>query len=254
MLKRVMDTHLSNFTDNLNIAIIGSTGGIGSNILSLLLQDMKVEKLYSFSRNVHDIENNKLVKVKLDISSQTSINNAIESLESDLKFDIILVTTGILHDEENLQPEKSLRDINKENFERVFEINTIGPALIMRYFLPKLKREEKSIFAAISARVGSISDNTLGGWYAYRASKAALNMLIKNASIEMARRYKEAAVIGLHPGPVDTGLSEPFQGNVPPGKLFTPEYSGKKMLEVINKTTAQQTGKIFAWDGTEIPY
>jgi len=189
-----MDTHLSNFTDNLNIAIIGSTGGIGSNILSLLLQDMKVEKLYSFSRNVHDIENNKLVKVKLDISSQTSINNAIESLESDLKFDIILVTTGILHDEENLQPEKSLRDINKENFERVFEINTIGPALIMRYFLPKLKREEKSIFAAISARVGSISDNTLGGWYAYRASKAALNMLIKNASIEMARRYKEAAV------------------------------------------------------------
>jgi NAD(P)-dependent dehydrogenase (short-subunit alcohol dehydrogenase family) len=105
----------------------------------------------------------------------------------------------------------------------------------------------------LSARVGSISDNRLGVWYAYRASKAALNMILKNAAIEMARRYKKASIIGLHPGTVDTTLSKPFQRQVQEGKLFTPEYSSVCLLKVINDFEPEQSGKVFAWDGKEVP-
>ena len=111
---------------------------------------------------------------------------------------------------------------------------------------------EESIFAALSARVGSISDNQLGGWYSYRASKAALNMIIKNIAIEISRVNKKAIIVGLHPGTVDSNLSKPFQGNVPYGKLFTPEYSTQKLVEVLKSLTSKQSGKCFAWDGKEI--
>ena len=124
--------------------------------------------------------------------------------------------------------------------------------MIAKHFLPKLNRENLSIFAAISARVGSISDNYLGGWYAYRASKSALNMIIKNAAIEIGRRNKNAVIVGLHPGTVDSKLSKPFQGNIPHNKLFTPEYSAKKLLEVISTLKPWQSGKCWAWDGTEV--
>jgi NAD(P)-dependent dehydrogenase (short-subunit alcohol dehydrogenase family) len=135
---------------------------------------------------------------------------------------------------------------------RVFEINTIGPALVAKHFLALLPREGKSIFAALSARVGSISDNNIGGWHSYRASKAALNMVLKNVAIETARKYKDTAVIGLHPGTVDTGLSLPFQRQVEADKLFSPEKSVHYLLNVLNKIDSKDTGKIFAWDGKEI--
>lgn len=135
---------------------------------------------------------------------------------------------------------------------RVMAVNVIGPALVAKHFLPHLPREGKSIFAALSARVGSISDNSIGGWHSYRASKAALNMVLKNVAIETARKYKSAAVIGLHPGTVDTGLSAPFQSNVKDGKLFTSQQSAQYLLSVLNNANAESTGKIFAWDGQEI--
>ena len=124
--------------------------------------------------------------------------------------------------------------------------------MIAKYFLPKLNREKRSIFAALSARVGSISDNQLGGWYSYRASKAALNMVIKNIAIEISRFNKKAIIVGLHPGTVDSNLSKPFQVNVPYGKLFTPEFSTQKLVEVLRSLTSKQSGKCFAWDGQEI--
>ena len=124
--------------------------------------------------------------------------------------------------------------------------------MVAKHFLPKLNKENRSIFAALSARVGSISDNQLGGWYAYRTSKAALNMVIKNAAIEIGRLNKKAIIVGLHPGTVDSNLSMPFQGNVPDGKLFTPEYSVQKLLQVLTNLTSEQSGKCFAWDGTEV--
>ena len=131
-------------------------------------------------------------------------------------------------------------------------INTIGPALVGKSFLPLLDNKNPSVFGFLSARVGSISDNKLGGWHAYRASKASLNMLIKNFAIELARTNKLAKVIGLHPGTVDTRLSKPFQRNVPENKLFTPEFAAISMASVISNLHDNESGSIFAFDGSKI--
>lgn len=127
------------------------------------------------------------------------------------------------------------------------------PALVAKHFLPLLARDRKSVFAALSARVGSISDNQLGGWHAYRASKAALNMLLRTFAIELARRNPRAVCVGLHPGTVDTGLSAPFQANVPEGKLFTPDFAAARLLEVVDRLKPDDSGHVFAWDGQLIP-
>ena len=228
--------------DPQNIVIIGAAGAIGNAFTNLLLQKYPNASLFAFSRNgEHNI----------DYSSEDSIAEAAELAAKEKSLDLVIVANGILH-EETLIPEKSLRDLSAEKFHRVFEVNTITPALIAKYFLPKLNKEKLSVFSALSARVGSISDNQLGGWYAYRASKAALNMIIKNAAIEVGRRNKQAIIVGLHPGTVDSDLSKPFQGNVADGQLFTPEYSAEKLLSVLENLSVEQTGKCFAWDGKEI--
>ena len=123
-----------------------------------------------------------------------------------------------------------------------------------KYFVPLLRRDEKAVFAALSARVGSISDNRLGGWYAYRASKAALNMVLKTTAIEIGRRFKNQIIVGLHPGTVDTPLSKPFQANVPADKLFTPEFSAERLLTVIDGLTAADSGNLFDWAGERIEF
>jgi NAD(P)-dependent dehydrogenase (short-subunit alcohol dehydrogenase family) len=165
--------------------------------------------------------------------------------------DIVLVVNGILHDGD-IMPEKSLRELSAEKLQHIFSVNTIVPTLIAKYTLPQLNNKDRAVFAAMSARVGSISDNLLGGWYAYRVSKAGLNMVIKNAAIEVARRNKEAIIVGLHPGTVESRLSEPFRSNVPKEKLFTPDFAAQKLSEVLQNLTPQSSGKCFAWDGEEI--
>lgn len=228
--------------DPQNIAIFGASGAIGSAFAKLLSEKHPNASLFAFSRNGEH---------SIDYGSEYSIAKADELAAKEKPLDLVIVAGGILHDGE-LIPEKSLRDLSAEKFHRIFEVNTITPALIAKYFLPKLNKEQSSIFAALSARVGSISDNQLGGWYAYRASKAALNMIIKNADIEVGRRNKQAIIVGLHPGTVDSDLSKPFQGNVADDKLFTPEYSAEKLLEVLENLSTGKTGKCFAWDGKEI--
>lgn len=220
---------------NKNIVLIGSTGGIGSSFLEKLSLNNNVR---AFSRNTG-----------FDYNNEDTIAIAAEGLSG---LDAILITTGFLHDEQ-IMPEKSMRDLASEKFEKNFLINCVGPALVMKHFLPKLKRSERVVCAALSARVGSISDNGLGGWTAYRASKAALNMVIKNAAIETGRRNKDAVIVGLHPGTVETDLSAPFRSNVKESKLFKPDYSAGKLLEVIDNLTSADTGKVFAWDGQEVP-
>jgi NAD(P)-dependent dehydrogenase (short-subunit alcohol dehydrogenase family) len=138
--------------------------------------------------------------------------------------------------------------------ETAFRLNTIGPALVAKHFLPLLAKDRKSVFAAISARVGSIEDNHLGGWYAYRASKAALNMVIKTLSIELARRNTNALCVGLHPGTVDTPLSTPFQSGVPEAKLFSAARSARHLLTVLDNLTPENSGCLYAWDGSQIPF
>ena len=228
--------------DPQNIVILGAAGAIGSAFTNLLSQKYPNASLFAFSRNGEH---------SINYSSEDSIAEAAELAAKEKSLDLVIVANGILH-EETLIPEKSLRDLSAEKFHRVFEVNTITPALIAKYFLPKLNKEKLSVFSALSARVGSISDNQLGGWYAYRASKAALNMIIKNAAIEVGRRNKHAIIVGLHPGTVDSDLSKPFQGNVADGQLFTPGYSAEKLLAVLENLSVEQTGKCFAWDGKEI--
>ena len=228
--------------DPQNIAIIGASGAIGSAFTKLVSEKYPNASLFAFSRNGW---------YSIDYTNEDSIAEASGLVAKEKPIDLVLVANGILHDEE-LLPEKSLRDLSAQKFHRIFEVNAITPALIAKYFLPKLNKQKPSIFAVLSARVGSISDNKLGGWYAYRASKAALNMIIKNASIEVSKRNKQAIIIGLHPGTVDSDLSKPFQGNIADENLFTPEYSAEKLLEVIENMSAEKTGKCFAWDGKEI--
>ncbi len=165
----------------------------------------------------------------------------------------MIVASGILHDGDALHPEKTWRALDGAALEQVYRINTVGPALVAKHFLPLLARHRKSVFAALSARVGSTSDNQLGGWHAYRASKGALNMLLRTFAIELARRNPRAACVGLHPGTVDTRLSAPFQANVPEGKLFDADLAAERLLEVIDRLKPADSGSVFAWDAQQIP-
>lgn len=239
------------FSSSLKIVVIGASGGIGAAFVDHLAQSEKVETIFTLSRSECPVHGSKIKSASIDITDEASVRSTADSLPNDL--DIIILATGILHDG-HLTPEKSLNDISMKSFEAIFKINTFGPALVCRYFLPKLAKGRRSVFAALSARVGSISDNHLGGWYAYRSSKASLNMLLKTASIEMARKNDQAIVIGLHPGTVDTGLSKPFQSYVKPEKLFTPEYASEQMLNVIDKVNKEDSGFLFAYDGSRIEF
>lgn len=244
---------LENFENGLNVAVFGSHGGIGEAFVNHLAKEDKVSKIYSFSRSETSFNDDKIIESHIDIEDENSIEGASEKINPEDRLDIIIIATGLLHNEE-MQPEKSLRDLNKDNFLRSYAVNAIGPALIAKHFIPLLNKDRKSVFTAISARVSSISDNYLGGWYSYRASKTALNQIIKTISIEVARRNKQACIFGLHPGTVDTKLSEPFKTNVAEGKLFTPEFSAESLLKVVDERTTKDNGKLFAWNGEEVPY
>jgi NAD(P)-dependent dehydrogenase (short-subunit alcohol dehydrogenase family) len=153
-----------------------------------------------------------------------------------------------------LQPEKSLSSVDAASLQRVFALNAFAPILLARALLPRLPRDAPCMFASLSARVGSIGDNRLGGWYAYRASKAAQNQLLRTLAIEWKRALPRATVLLLHPGTVDTALSRPFQANVPAEKLFTPERAAEQLLDLVTHATPEQSGRFYAWDGSEIPW
>ncbi len=224
-----------------NIAIIGSSGAIGSALTERLKALYPDATLHTFSRSDGSI----------NYQNESSIEAAAKQASAQKPLDMVIVATGMLYNDK-IMPEKSLKEISAEKLKKLFEVNTITPALVAKHFLPHLNRESNSYFVALSARVGSISDNQLGGWYSYRASKAALNMMIKNAAIEVKRRNKKAVIAGLHPGTVDSNLSKPFQGSVPEGKLFTPEYSAEKLVNVLKTLTVEDSGKCFDWNGLEI--
>ena len=237
---------------HLHIAVIGASGAIGSAFVKQLAEAERGNTLYAFARSPLNFNIPNVQCGHIDYGDEASIAAAAKLASEQGKLDAVLVTTGFLH-AAGVMPEKALRDLNTDKLQNSFLLNTIGPALVAKHFLPTLARDKRAIFAALSARVGSISDNRLGGWYAYRAAKAALNMFIKTASIEIARTRKQAIVVSLHPGTVASKLSEPFQQRVPEGKLFTPEYSASQLLRVLEGLSPADSGKAFAWDGKEIP-
>jgi NAD(P)-dependent dehydrogenase (short-subunit alcohol dehydrogenase family) len=185
----------------------------------------------------------------VDPTDEASIARAAATID---ELDLAIVTTGMLHDEHQ-RPERALKELDPAALTRSFAINTIAPAIIAKHLIPKMPRDRRAVFAVLGARVGSIGDNRTGGWHGYRASKAALVMLMKTVAIETARTRPNAIIVTLHPGTVDTGMSKPFQGNVAPEKLFTPALAAEQLLKVIDGLTPADSGGHFAWDGSRIP-
>lgn len=230
---------LSSFPSDFRALVFGARGGIGAAFVAALQTRCQVTGL---------------TRADIDICDEAALAALAERLKADAPYHLIINATGLLHDEAaDIQPEKALKQINAKAMAHVLAVNAIAPALIAKYFLPLMARDEKAVMAHLSARVGSISDNRMGGWTSYRAAKAAQNMVVKNAAIETARRDKQKIIIGLHPGTVDSPLSAPFQGNVAEDKLFSPAQSAAYLLAVIDGLQADDSGKVFAWDGQAVP-
>ena len=189
----------------------------------------------------------------LDLSSDASLAALGERLSGGPPLRIVINTAGLLHDGK-LQPEKRLSQVRRTHLERHFRVNGFGPLLLAQTLEPLLPRDQPCHFASLSARVGSIGDNRLGGWYSYRAAKAAQNQLLRCLAIEWARRLPLACVSLLHPGTTDTPLSTPFQASVPPQRLFSPERAARQLLMVLEGLSPAQTGQFWAWDGQPIPW
>lgn len=246
-------TALSSFGAPMRVALFGASGGIGAAMLDALAGDEQVGAVYAGARRTAAVVRPKVTPFHFDLLREETIATAAARMSADGPLDLVLVTTGMLHDGA-IQPEKTWRDFSADAFARAFAINATGPALIAKHLLPLLARDRKAVFAALSARVGSIEDNRLGGWAAYRASKAALHQIIRTCAIELARQRKQAICVALHPGTVATPLSAPFQRGVAEEKLFTPQYSAEHLLRVIDGLTPAQSGQAFAWDGAQIPF
>jgi NAD(P)-dependent dehydrogenase (short-subunit alcohol dehydrogenase family) len=196
----------------------------------------------------------RLICLTMDITDESSIISGIQQISQQTnKIHLVIYCVGILYDGD-LQPEKSLKQIIPENLIRYFQINSIGTVLLAKHIMPLLRHQENSMFAAISAKVGSIGDNSLGGWYGYRASKAALNMFLKTISIEYSRRCPKTIVVALHPGTTNTNLSQPFQKNVLPEKLFSVSKTVNQLLEVMANLELKNSGEFFSWDGNSLPW
>ena len=223
--------------------IIGASGGIGAAFVRQA--EARGDTVIGLARSLAGDRH-------IDLEDEASIAAAAAHLTSeDIAPDRVIVATGLLH-ADGRGPEKSMKDIDATWMSRNFAVNTIGPALVAKHFIPLMPRKAPALFAAIGARVGSISDNRLGGWYGYRAAKAALHMTIRNIAIEWSRRNDQAVAVALHPGTVDTALSKPFQGNVAQGKLFDADMSAGMMLDVLEGLSPADSGGIFAFDGSAI--
>jgi len=221
--------------------VIGASGGIGAALLARLKADPRCAIALPLSRS----------RDGLDITEETTVREAAARLEDQRgSFDLIFNATGALV-VDGAGPEKSIRAIDADLMAKQFAVNAIGPALLLKYFTPLLQRDRRSVFASLSARVGSIGDNRLGGWISYRAAKAAQNQIIRTAAIEIARTNRQAIIVALHPGTVDTDLSQPFSKG---RDRFTPDHSAVRLLETINGLDESQTGRFFAHDGSTIEW
>ncbi|WP_201501291.1 SDR family oxidoreductase [Psychrobacter cibarius] len=262
--------------NNRTYLIVGGTGGIGRAMIEQLVDGTAsgnkdenantdnggkqgIHVFATYHRNVPDFEADNLHWLPMNLCDEQSIQQAAEVIQQQTThIDWIINCAGLLHTATQ-QPEKALRQVETDFFLQNMQVNALASLLIAKHFRPLLAKSARSndkpaIFATISARVGSISDNQLGGWYSYRMSKAALNMGMKNLSIEWSRSLKDVCVVVLQPGTVNTQLSTPFQGNVAEGQLFSPAYSAECLLEVLNRMTAAQSGSFVDWAGESIPW
>jgi NAD(P)-dependent dehydrogenase (short-subunit alcohol dehydrogenase family) len=246
-------------TRPLTALVIGANGGIGLAITRALVAQPQLQGIYATYRqaagaqDLLSIKDRRLHTCRLDVCEESDIQQLVELIrQNGDRPDFVIYCAGILHGP-GLQPEKALGQCQADAISRVFAVNSIGPLMLAKAIVPLMPRQEHSHFSVLSAMVGSIADNRLGGWYAYRASKAALNQFMRTLSIECRRTHPGLCVTSIHPGTTDTGLSRPFQANVKDGKLYTPEQSAARILAVIGASSSEQSGQFVNWDGTPIP-
>ncbi|CAM8972133.1 unnamed protein product [Rhodiola kirilowii] len=249
----------------------GASRGIGLEFTRQLLQNKGNGHVISTCRNpqaatgllhLKDQYADRLHILPLDLTHETTIQESAEFVKDRFgSLNLLVNASCILSIPNVMQPETTLNKVEKSSLLLAYEVNAVGPILVIKHMWPLLKAgggsatdTDLAVAANLSARVGSIGDNRLGGWHSYRASKAALNQLTKTVAVEFARKKDPIICLLLHPGTVDTDLSKPFQKNVPEGKLFTKEFSVQQLLKIINNAKRHDNGKFFAWDGTEIPW
>ncbi|MFH6785029.1 MULTISPECIES: SDR family NAD(P)-dependent oxidoreductase [Methylobacterium] len=230
--------------------VVGASGGVGRALVAALAAGGAYETVFALSR-AGTSHPDPVRCLPVDVTDEASVAAVAGRVGEAGPVGLVIVASGILHGP-GIAPEKALRTLDPAAMATVFSVNALGPALVAKHVLPLMPRKERSVFAALSARVGSIGDNRLGGWYAYRASKAALNQILRTLAIETARTHPGLIVAGLHPGTVQTALSRPFRPDPGPG-LFTPEESATHLLRVLDGLQAGDSGRVFAWDGEPIP-
>jgi len=232
-------------------AVFGASGAIGGALVEEL-RARGVACVYALSRHAAMAAMAGVVPLVADNLDEAALAAAAAHIGAEGELDTVIVATGLLH-APGAMPEKGLRDVGAEAMATLFAANCTGPALVMKHFLPVLPRGRPARLAVLSARVGSISDNRKGGWYAYRAAKAALNMVVCCAAIETARRAPQAVVVGLHPGTVESALSSPFRSFIPPGQAVSPHTAAMRLADVLERLQPQQSGRLIAYDGGVIP-
>ncbi|MFY0989935.1 SDR family NAD(P)-dependent oxidoreductase [Halomonas sp. C05BenzN] len=245
---------LPQLPDGFTALVTGASGGIGSAVVDTLLASERPGRVLAASRHELTRDDARFEPLALDISQEAGLAT-LERHLGDTPLHLVFNATGMLHDRgRGIVPEKRLDDLDAEGMARLFHVNAITPALLLKAVQGNLKGRHPALFASLSARVGSIGDNRLGGWYAYRASKAAHNMLMKTAAVELRRLNPEAAIICLHPGTTDTPLSQPYQSRVPDGKLFTPAFVARRLLAVLGAQDTEQSGSFLDWAGEPVAW
>lgn len=235
----------------------GASRGLGLALARRLSEDSTCARVFATCRRpdeARDLQGAGIDVLRVDVTDEASIAAAAATVAETVgAVDLLINVAGVLHGD-SVAPEKRLESITPYGLARAFQVNAFGPLLVLKHFHPLLKHDRRAVVANVSARVGSIGDNRLGGWYAYRGSKAALNMFTRTASIELGRKAPNAIAVAIHPGTVDTALSRPFQKSVPPERLFAPDRAARQILEVLDGLGPEQTGTFVAWDGSEIPW
>jgi NAD(P)-dependent dehydrogenase (short-subunit alcohol dehydrogenase family) len=237
--------------------VLGASGGLAQAIIGELMADPEIGTVIAISRSAapENVSAGIVKPIWIETEyTEPAMAAVVEQLQSFAgRITRVVICHGILHSE-TLWPEKRLEDISAEALQSVFQANTVVPVLWLKLLHRLLKSKQRCVVAALSARVGSIGDNHLGGWYAYRSSKAALNMMLRTLSIEYGRRVKNVKIISFHPGTTDTALSKPFQASVPSDKLFTPEFVAERLCGIMNEAEIDGQLSYLDWDNKSIPW
>lgn len=258
-----MTTPIHGLTVPANVLVTGASSGIGLAMVEALLENPEVALVFGVSRRAADSDTLALLQARhgarlQPISADLTTDAGLHAILAGIRghgdeLHLVVNCAGLLHGD-GLRPEKSLVTLDRDALERSFALNAFAPVLLVRALLPLLGPDKPRVVASLSARVGSIADNRLGGWYAYRAAKAAQNQLLRTLAIEWQRTHAQSTCVLLHPGTVDTPLSQPFQTRVAEDALFPPARAARQLLDIIAALTPADSGRFIAWDGSTIPW